>query len=146
MRKKLRIIVLILLLLFIWGNSCLPQSASIQESGWVTELLRPILSRLIGAEHFTGHLVRKMAHFVEYAVLGCAMWLLVVCLPMKDAWRLPFSMVGTMLVALLDETSQIFSGRGPMIQDVWLDFAGATVGLLITGLIWQSRKKRKRNT
>ena len=36
-----------------------------------------------------------------------------------------------LLAALTDETTQIFTGRGPQVQDVWLDFAGGTAGLLV---------------
>ena len=36
-----------------------------------------------------------------------------------------------LLAALTDETIQIFTGRGPQVQDVWLDFAGGAAGLLV---------------
>ena len=41
-----------------------------------------------------------------------------------------------MAAALTDETIQIFTGRGPQIQDVWLDFAGGFTGLLVMLALW----------
>ena len=52
------------------------------------------------------------------------------------------------LAALTDETIQIFTGRGPQVQDVWLDVAGGTAGLLaMLALVWLLRclfRPRKR--
>lgn len=146
MRKRVLTILLILLVLFIWGNSCLPKRVSSQESGWVTELLRPILETLFGEGMVTEHFVRKLAHFTEYAVFGCLSALLMLRLPIKAAWRVAYSAMGSLMVALLDETIQIFSGRGPMIQDVWLDFSGAVCGGSIVFLIWYFTTDKKRST
>ena len=46
-------------------------------------------------------------------------------------------------VAFIDETIQIFSGRGPQIRDVWVDLLGASIGLLIATVvrkIWKYKK------
>lgn len=120
-----------LAVLLIWCQSCLPRQLSAQESGWVTELL----SRLLGITDIPEHFVRKLAHFTEYALLGCLIFLLMRCIPVKSGWRELYGAVLAIVVALLDETIQIFSGRGPMIQDVWLDFGGAVCGGAVTGLI-----------
>ena len=146
MRKRVLTILTILLILFIWGNSCLPKQVSSQESGWVTELLRPIFEAMFGEGTLTEHFVRKLAHFTEYAALGCVSALLTLCLPIKMSWRVAYSAMGSLIVALLDETIQIFSGRGPMIQDVWLDFGGAVLGGSIVFLIWHLISNKKRST
>ena len=146
MRKKVFAILLIVLLLFIWGNSCLPKQVSAQASGWVTELLRPIFQAVFGEEAVTEHFVRKLAHFSEYAALGCVIVLLLFCIPIRSGWRVLYGAMGAMMVALLDETIQIFSGRGPMIQDVWLDFSGAVFGGSVTFLLYYLIKGKKRST
>lgn len=46
--RKLVLVCTVLTLLFIWGNSLLPGDVSSQESGWVQELLEPVL-RFIGS-------------------------------------------------------------------------------------------------
>lgn len=70
MKRKFQIALLILTLAFIWGHSCVPTSYSASESGWVAELLTPLLGIFVGAEHVTDHFVRKLAHFTEFALLG----------------------------------------------------------------------------
>ena len=51
------------------------------------------------------------------------------------------------LAAAIDETIQIFTGRGAQIKDVLLDFTGALTGILFTALlIWKVLDKRKKHT
>ena len=139
MRKKGLLIALIVLVIFIWGNSCLPKAVSSQESGWVTALLL----KLFGEGQITEFFVRKLAHFTEYAAFGGVLLLFMTCLPIRNGWRCLYGAMASMMIALVDETIQIFSGRGPMIQDVWLDFGGAVFGGGVAFLIWRASKKKK---
>lgn len=117
----------ILILCFIWGNSMLTQETSGALSRFVAEFLGGG-SDVGEQEHF---LVRKMAHFIEYAALGA-----VTCLFfdsfVNDAYRkyTAASLVGV-LTPLIDETIQIFSDRGPALSDVWLDMSGYVFGSLV---------------
>ena len=143
--KKRRIallIAIVLTLAFIWGNSLLNREQSSDESAWVLQLVTPILELFVGKGRVTEHLVRKLAHFAEFALLGFELlfWFSGVREKQKDVLLLEMS--HGLFAALTDETIQLFSARGSQVQDVWLDFAGATTGalaaLLITVLI---RKK-----
>ena len=127
MRNKILTVLLILLLIYIWGHSCMPTEVSREESGTVLELLRPLLALIVGEENVTLHLVRKLAHFTEFFCLGCVLALL---LPFRGRSQLLAGGLG-MLTGFIDETIQIFSGRGPAISDVWLDFSGAAAAILI---------------
>lgn len=139
MRRKLNILFLILTLLFIWGQSCLPVAASEAESGAVLGALKPGLSFFLGEGRVTMHLVRKLAHFTEFSVLGFLMAGL-----FPAAARKQLSAAGlSLLCALLDETIQLFTGRGSQISDVWLDFFGAAVGIAVCFLIRLIRRRRK---
>jgi VanZ family protein len=93
--------------------------------------------------------LRKAAHFIEHGVLGTEMFFLVMIIEKnrgssaKSALR-PISLLLTlyfgMLVALVDETIQIFSERGYSIKDVWLDISGyATFTLLLFLIITLKR-------
>ena len=80
-KKKLRLCVslLVLNLCFIWGNSLLPGPVSGAISNWVKELiltvLEPFLPQGLGIGG-GGGLLRKFAHFTEFACLGmCLGWL-----------------------------------------------------------------------
>lgn len=42
--KRIVIALSVLMLIFIWGNSMLPADLSSQESGWVEELLEPVIT------------------------------------------------------------------------------------------------------
>ena len=130
MGKKILIVLLVLLLAFIWGHSCMPADASEEESGTVLELLRPLLAPIVGPENVTLHLVRKLAHFTEFFCLGCVLALL---LPFRGRSQLLAGGL-SLLTGFIDETIQIFSGRGPAISDVWLDFSGAAAAILLLAL------------
>jgi len=131
MRKKLLIVLLILILAFIWGQSVLSADISRSESGFVLTILRPLLAIIFGEATVTHHFVRKLAHFSEFFLLGATLFAL---LP-RRRWRLPLSAGLCLLAALLDETIQLFSGRGDQISDVWLDFSGAAAGILLCFLL-----------
>ena len=51
-------------LLVIWGQSCMPAAHSGAESGALLTLVQAFLP------HMTDHILRKCAHFGEYALLG----------------------------------------------------------------------------
>lgn len=129
--KKLLIILLIFILAFIWGHSCMSIARSREESSHVLEFLKPFLELFVGEGNVTLHLVRKLAHFTEFAVLGGVLALL---LPLTWKGRLLGAACG-LLTGFIDETIQIFSDRGDQISDVWLDFAGAFFGLLVFSLL-----------
>ena len=138
MKRKILIALLVLLLAFIWGHSCMPMDASREESSAVLELLRPLLALIVGKENVTLHLVRKLAHFTEFFCLGCVLALL---LPFRGRSQLLAGGLG-MLTGFIDETIQIFSGRGPAIRDVWLDFSGAAAAILILAAIRLLSKRK----
>ena len=137
--KKISTALLLLAILaalaFIWGNSLDSAVESAAKSGRVGELLRPLLELVVGQGGVTDHLVRKLAHFAEYAVLGALLLLLAVGFRVR-LQTVVNCLFFLMAAALTDETIQIFTGRGPQIQDVWLDFAGGFTGLLVMLALW----------
>ena len=151
-RRSIGTVLLLLAVLaalaFIWGNSLDSAVESSLKSGRMRELIQPLLELLVGQGNVTDHLVRKLAHFTEFAVLGALLLLLTAA-----AFRVRLQSVVNCLffltvAALTDETIQIFTGRGPQVQDVWLDVAGGTAGLLaMLALVWLLRclfRPRKR--
>ena len=79
-KGKMVLLVLVgLMLAFIWGHSLMSVEQSGAESLQIVEMLKGVFSRVCGllgiggaveAVWITDHLVRKTAHFVEFAVLG----------------------------------------------------------------------------
>ena len=136
----------VLLIVFIWGNSCLSREDSGAQSGRITQFLRSVLDprEQIPEENFH-HFVRKTAHFLEFSVLGflvarfCAV---VGSMINKRLVSLPILMV--LLVAVLDEYIQFFADRGSAVTDVMLDFMGGLTGLgvgLFCTILINGRKK-----
>ena len=82
------------------------------------------------------HAVRKIAHFLEYALLGFLTACLTVYLRRLftrirpwQTWVIPAGFC--LLYAISDEIHQIFSGRGPRVTDVLIDFTGAVFGVCV---------------
>ena len=171
--RIIQLVLLVLTICLIWTQSMLGPQTSSSESGFVTRILYPILLRILGPEADLEHFVRKAGHFTEFFLLGlqlCLIWLRVWrFIPQRPSdmgpdrpglltsypafvpralWptfglTLACSSGCAWLVAFLDETIQIFSGRGPMIQDVWLDLAGALCAILLVLLIYVLRQKSR---
>lgn len=91
---------------------------------------------------FVEHLVRKSAHFLEYAALGAFLRLLM----NAYAWRLPTRiswLIGT-LYACTDELHQLFiSQRNAQWQDVLLDSLGVLFGICIAWVLISLQKRWK---
>ena len=80
------------------------------------------------------YLVRKAAHFSEYALLGLFVELLCVSFADRLLFLMPESLC--LAAALIDEGIQLFSdGRSAQLRDVCIDLSGATLGLLIAMLV-----------
>ncbi len=155
------IVLAVLLLAFIWGNSLLSVAQSTVESRWVLKLVTPLLEKFVGVGNVTDHLVRKIAHAVEFTALGFVLYWLFRWTDRRRAPGifggpngfgngasrgsrsgspsavriLPSAALSGFFAGFLDETIQLFTGRGAQISDVWLDFAGVSAGVLVACLI-----------
>ena len=149
--RGIRIVLVVFALLFIWGHSLMPAGLSGQESERVRQLLEPLLSFFqkgffrLGLELEPSILVRKLAHFCEYTLLGFLAGLM---LERPEGKTRFFPAEGFCLAAAcIDECIQRFvPGRGPGVKDVLLDFSGATVGVCLAmaviclAWLWKNRK------
>ena len=130
-------IIIAATLAFIWIHSCMGQTESAEESGFFFDILGPFFEVFVGKGNVTELFIRKLAHFTEFFGLGLELMLFMKLVLISSPYVIRFInawVFGTMC-ALIDETIQIFSGRGPMIQDVWLDSAGCLCGVLVMSLI-----------
>jgi VanZ family protein len=87
----------------------------------------------IDAKEQISFVVRKLAHFTEYLILGLLLFQLVRTYTIKRSKEALISWgVGT-LYAASDELHQMFSdGRSPQVRDVCIDSAGVLTGVLVT--------------
>lgn len=97
-------------------------------------------------KHTVEFIIRKGAHFTEYAVLGFLVYLVVQMYILKTKARFIVSWMFSILYAVSDEIHQGFvGGRAPLVKDVCIDSAGAFAGVLVSVLvIWMLVKKRSR--
>lgn len=138
-------------LVFIWTNSMEAPAESSEKSQWVMKLLTPFLEIFVGKGNVTEFLVRKLAHFCEFGLLGCELSLMLILRKRQVLqWYVNVGMFA-FLVAALDETIQIFADRGSSLADVWLDTAGAVTGIIGVWMLYTlgnrlvCRGRRKRS-
>ncbi len=134
MRNKLTVILgaaLLLVLIFIWGNSILSPEVSGKISGFVGDVMADVLGEGDSSTTVGGLPVRKLGHFFEYLGLGVVVLLFLASFLKNPALRFSILVSAGLAVPLIDETIQIFSGRGPSLTDVWIDVAGYSLGCVL---------------
>ena len=136
MKKKKLWLWLLLLLAWIgvifWHSSCTAAKSDAESLGLLV-YVRKVLPFM------TNHLIRKLGHFTEFAILG---WLMTKCFSLCKNFILLKPLAFSLFVALCDETIQLFvPGRSGNIRDVWIDFAGVILGTLLMRLIFEIRKR-----
>ena len=131
-------------LIFIWGNSLLPGEVSGSFSGAIKTWLLSLFPGLgSGSSDGGHHLLRKLAHFLEFCCLGICLSCLVRRLQKKAAQQLLLPWVGGVLAACADEAIQSFiPDRGPAIKDVGIDTLGVTLGVGIISMIYYLKEKK----
>lgn len=141
-KKRLRLCTALLVccLAFIWGNSLMPGPVSGAFSDWVGQLLEQLLPGEQTPPADGSGLLRKLAHFTEFSVLGmCLAWLFGM-LRRKMPWALALGVAA----ACVDETIQRFvPGRGPSVKDVGIDSCGVLAGIILVQLGYTYLKKKR---
>ena len=117
-----------------------------EVSGAISKFVAGIIGGDAGTTEEGHHLVRKLAHFTEYAALGATGHLLFDC-TIQDKYRkyTTVSLVGV-ATPLIDETIQIFSQRGPALTDVWIDVGGYLLGVLVVFVVFCIMRNRQKKT
>lgn len=139
-KKRVYIVLFCIILCFIWGNSMLSR----EVSGAISHFIADIFGGEQGATDEGHYLLRKAAHFCEFASLGAVFYLLAKEVVEHRGFRLTLCALVGISVPLIDETIQIFSGRGAALSDVWLDISGYVFGSVICALIAFAVAKRKK--
>lgn len=91
-------------------------------------------------------LVRKAAHLIIYMVLGAISCLALLQHEIDRRWQAAGALGICIAFAVSDEIHQFFvSGRGPQITDVFVDAAGALIGISLVFMalkLLQAKAKR----
>ena len=128
-----RIVLVLLVLATIahaFYQSSLPPEKSTQQSDKVGDIIEEIVPPETKPGEYIQKNIRKLAHFTEFFFLGLWASLYVALFSRKTVSFLNLCFFGT-AIALLDETVQIFSERGPSVKDIWIDLFGYATALLL---------------
>lgn len=136
---------------FIFSNSTEIGEVSGGKSADVTNLLNKIMARTGFGFRFSEHLVRKLGHFCEYALLGFWFMLTLRVYTRRIVSFIAWPLLGGLLTAVCDEFYQTFiPGRSGQVSDVVIDFGGVTAGLLaglfallLAAAIWDALHGRR---
>ena len=93
-------------------------------------------------------IVRKMAHFTEFLILGSlGYWLFIHYLNKANKAFIMSVLIG-FVIAALDETIQTnVPGRSGNFIDVMIDWLGVLVGTLILGyMVWNKLQKKEQSS
>lgn len=161
-RQILYICLSFAIMVFIFVQSALPADLSQEESNFLVPFVMKLFQISADSASF---LIRKTAHFTEYAILGASLSVTV-----NSLWKVKsvdqntaFSdrpgtavLLKTGLIAfgigaayaVTDEIHQRFvEGRSCEVRDMMIDFGGVLLGVLIISLIKRLRmgsKNKKR--
>lgn len=95
----------------------------------------------------TEKIIRKIAHFSIYALVGFLLMALASTFKLKEKNRFLISLFLGIIYAISDEIHQLFSpGRSAQITDVYIDTLGVLLGILMIILIIKVYQKYKDNT
>ena len=131
------------MMLIIFFFSEMPAKQSDELSGQVAEVVAETVypdyeqlpaQQKTGAYRLVHHVLRKSAHFSEYALLGILLYRFFCTF----SFRFPSlaTLVTAGIYALSDEWHQGFvEGRGPAITDVLIDTSGAAFGIVLSVIL-----------
>lgn len=145
----IRTIIMILLL----GNFYVIFQFSSQngeKSGSLSEKLAELVMQQLPIEETqqslkkTESIIRKMAHFSIYTLLGFLLMSFVSTYHLKEDKRIGISLLIGILYAITDEIHQKFvPGRSCQITDVIIDSMGVLLGILLLLMLCEIHKKIK---
>ena len=135
MKKVVLLGVVIMWMAVIFYLSQQPASESSRLSSNVAQSIEHVAdviapdSNLIKDDYYI--VIRKQAHFLVYFVLGILLMYSIKSTRLSLSKRIILSLGICVLFAIADETLQLFAlGRGAQVKDVFIDTAGASVGIL----------------
>lgn len=126
MKKVISIILVILWMLLIFSMSSFNGTESNNQSGFIVNIISNILN--INNLENLSFIIRKIAHFTEYLILG----ILVTNMIKQYNKKWYITLIICILYALSDELHQILTpGRTFKIFDIIVDSIGSISGLIL---------------
>ncbi|MDE7161186.1 MAG: VanZ family protein [Anaeroplasmataceae bacterium] len=130
------------------GNSSSRMSNTVTR--WIVNTFVPNYSSLTNSEQAdilknTSFVIRKLAHYSEYAILGFFLFSAVYVFTDNEKILIPVVSLLGILYAISDEFHQSFiGGRSPAPRDVVIDSIGVLTAVLILGIFLNIKRMRKK--
>lgn len=130
--------------LFIFTQSLLPGEVSSNQSGFIVDVLYPLIQRLglnMDVDTFS-FIIRKLAHFTEYFILGVLLY--VTYQPSFQTRKLyTIIFLQGLITASIDETIQLFTpNRSGELRDVMIDISGVMIATTVSLIITNTYEKK----
>ena len=138
MKKRISILLLILWMLFIFIMSSFDSVESDNQSGFIVNIISNILN--INNTDILSFIIRKIAHFAEYFILG----LLTHNMINNFNKKIYISIIICILYAVSDELHQVLiPGRSCQILDILIDSSGSILGIYLLYIYFKIKKFNK---
>ena len=146
MKRYITLALAVACAIFIYANSLMDGTTSSAMSGFVLKLIQKAMETIgVSPALITPHIVRKLAHFCQYALLGFLTTVTVRLWYGKLKSHIFMILFLGLLVPVSDEFLQLFiAGRTGAVQDIVLDFTGFIAGMMfymVTGSLLKCCKK-----
>ena len=137
-KNKINIMLVILWMILIFIMSSYNGDNSSNQSNFIVDIISNIFN--INNIEILSLIIRKLAHFTEYFILGLLVYNMIHNLN-KNKY---LSIIICILYAISDEIHQIFvPGRNCHIIDILIDSIGSITGIYLLYLIYKNIPKKK---
>ena len=135
-KNKISLLLVILWMIFIFVMSSFDATSSSNQSNFIVYIITSIINiKDIG---LLSLIIRKLAHFIEYFILG----ILVINFITRYDKKIIIAILLCIIYATSDEIHQIFvPGRSCQIIDIMIDSLGSIMGIYLYKLITKKCKK-----
>lgn len=128
-KNKISLLLVILWMIFIFVMSSFDASSSSNQSNFIIDIITSIIN--IKDTGLLSLIIRKLAHFIEYFILG----ILVINFITRYDKKIIIAILLCIIYATSDEIHQIFvPGRSCRVMDILLDSFGSISGIIIYDL------------
>ena len=134
-KNKISLLLVILWMIFIFVMSSFDATSSSNQSNFIVDIITSIINiKDIG---LLSLIIRKLAHFIEYFILG----ILVINFITRYDKKIIIAILLCIIYATSDEIHQIFvPGRSCQIIDIVIDSLGSIMGIYLYKLITKKCK------
>ena len=137
MKKRISIILVVIWMILIFIMSSFNSTESSNQSGFIVDIIANIFN--INNLNILSLIIRKLAHFTEYFILG----LLVYNMIYNHNKKTYIAIIICILYATSDELHQILvPGRSCQLLDITIDSIGSLLGIYLLFIFFKIKKAK----